>query len=49
MDEAALLAVALYYVVIALGGLWPFPERERSPSGKEGLARFLCLTMAHDE
>ena len=49
IDQAALLAVAVYYLLIALGGLWPFPEGDRSPTELEGSPRFLCLTMAHNE
>jgi cellulose synthase/poly-beta-1,6-N-acetylglucosamine synthase-like glycosyltransferase len=49
IDQAALLAVAVYYLLIAFGGLWPFPEGERSPTELEGSPRFLCLTMAHNE
>jgi cellulose synthase/poly-beta-1,6-N-acetylglucosamine synthase-like glycosyltransferase len=49
VDEVLLLAVALYYLLIALGGFWPFPESKKSAPPKERCPRFLCLTMAHDE
>ena len=49
IDQATLLAVAVYYLLIAFGGLWPFPEGDRSPTEMEGSPRFLCLTMAHNE
>ncbi|MBN1631687.1 MAG: glycosyltransferase family 2 protein [Thermoleophilia bacterium] len=47
-DQLVLLVLALYFLVISLAGLLPFP-RPAKVIEADHLPRFLCLTMAHNE
>ena len=48
-DQVVLLSIALYYLLISLGGLWWFPGPGKTKPERGRMPRFLCLTMAHNE